>query len=87
MKPTFASNPPQPGPPEPWGPAPEADGSSAGSGQPAQYFVVPTLYAYPADSADEGETRMILEMRYQEYAARHALEALFESGELESLAL
>jgi hypothetical protein len=33
----------------------------------------------------EAETRVILEMRYQEHAARCALEELFERGELELL--
>jgi hypothetical protein len=96
MKPTFASNPPQSGP-RPWGrtaPAadgpetdnPETDNIVAKSGQPAQYFVVPTtLYASPSDSVHEAETRVILEMRYQEHAARRALEELFERGELELL--
>ena len=91
MKPTFASNPPQSGL-RPWGrtaPAadgPETDNTVAKSGQPAQYFVVPTtLYAPPSDSAHEAETRVILEMRYQEHAARRALEELFERGELELL--
>jgi hypothetical protein len=46
---------------------------------------VPTLYAPPTDSADEAETRVILEMRYREYVARRALEELFERGEPELL--
>jgi hypothetical protein len=86
MKPTFASNPPQPSPPGPWGQsAPEEDGNIAEPGQSALYFGVPTLYAPPTDSADEAETRVILEMRYREYAARRALEELFERGEPELL--
>jgi hypothetical protein len=86
MKHTFSSNPPQSGPPAPWGrTAPEADGNVAEPGQSAQCFVVPTLYAPPTDSADEAETRAILELRYREHAARRALEELFERGELELL--
>jgi hypothetical protein len=81
MKPTFASNAPQSGPPAPWDPtAPEADGSMAEPGQSALYFDVPTVYAPPTESTDEA-----LEMRYREYTARRALEELFERGELESL--
>ena len=86
MKPTLSSNPPQSGPPAPWGrAAPEEDGNLAEPGQSAQCFVVPTVYAPPTDSADEAETRAMLEMRYREYAARRALEELFERGELELL--
>lgn len=86
MKPTFASNPPKPSPPEPWGrTAPEADDNGAQSGQFEQYFDVPTLYAAPADSVDEAETRVLLEMRFQEHVARRALAELFERGELELL--
>ena len=92
MKPTFASNSPKSSPPEPWGRTapeaddPEADDKGAQSGQPARYFVVPALYALPIDSADEAETRVKLEMRYQEHVARRELEELFERGELELLA-
>ena len=87
MKHTFASNPPKPGHPEPWGrTAPEADDKGEQSGQFEQYFDVPTLYASPDDSADEAETRVLLEMRFQEHVARRALAELFERGELELLA-
>jgi hypothetical protein len=86
MKPTFASNPPQSNPPR-WGrTVPEADDTLAQSGQSAQYFVAPPLFAPPTDSADEVQTRVMLEMRFQEYVARRALEELFERGELELLA-
>jgi hypothetical protein len=84
----FVSNPPQSDPPELRArTAPDADDYSVRSGPSAQYFVGATLYASPIDSADEAETGVILEMRYQEYVARRALEALFESGEPELLAI
>jgi hypothetical protein len=36
---------------------------------------------------DEADARLILEMRYQEYMARRALDELFESGEAQILSL
>lgn len=83
MKPDFVTHSPQPGFVEQRArTAPDADDCFA---PPAEYFVVPTVHPPSTDSGDEGETRVIIEMRYQEYLARRALEALFESGGLELL--
>jgi hypothetical protein len=84
----FVSDPPQCGPPELWArTARDVKGHFARSAQPVQYFVEPALFAPTTDSVDVGEARLIFEMRYQEYVARRALEELFESGELELLAI
>jgi hypothetical protein len=54
-----------------------------GSAPSREDFVADAPYVR-VDPADERETRAIIEMRYQEYLARRALEELFERGELES---
>jgi hypothetical protein len=61
------------------------EGYLAQSGPSAQYFVEPTRLAFASDPVDEEEARLILEVRYQEYVARRALEGLFASGEAEFL--
>jgi hypothetical protein len=79
MAPIPVAEPPPSGTPELQVGATRArEGCLARSGQ---YFVPVT------DSVDEGEARLILEMRHQEYLARRALEELFESGAAEFLSI
>ena len=72
-------------PAEPWGPVmPEGEAKLVESGPSARDFAAPASYAR-VDLTEEGEARSMVETRYEEYVARHALEELFERGELESL--
>jgi hypothetical protein len=61
------------------------DGYRGRSAQSARYVAEPTPSLPPAASVDEGDARLILEMRYQEYVARRALDEMFENGEAEIL--
>ena len=70
-------------------PAPKRarDGYRWRSAQSARHVVEPTPSLPPTNYVDEADARLILEMRYQEYMARRALDEIFESGEAESLSL
>jgi hypothetical protein len=88
MAPAPVSEPTPSGAPElPVGATRARDGYRGRSAQSARYVVEPTSSAPPTDSVDEADVRLILEMRYQECAARRALDELFESGEAEILSL
>ncbi len=50
-------------------------------------FAEPNRLPPGSGSVDEPQTRLILQMRRKEYAARRALEDLFERGEAECLSL
>jgi hypothetical protein len=63
------------------------DGYRGRPAHSARYVVEHTSSFAPTGSADEADARLILEMRYQEYQARRAVEEIFESGEAEILSL
>lgn len=63
------------------------DGQRGRSAQSARYVVEPTPSLSAAASVDEADVRLILEMHYQEYLARRALDEMFESGEAQNLLL
>src|SRR5438445_7057581 len=64
-----------------------SDGYRGRSAKSAWYVVETTPSLPPTASVDEADAHLILEMRYQEYQARRALDEIFESGEAEALSL
>jgi hypothetical protein len=88
MVPAPVPEPTPSGAPElPVGATRSADGYRGRSAQSARYVVEPTPSLPPTGSVDEADARLILEMRYQEYMARRALDEFFASGEAEILSL
>jgi hypothetical protein len=88
MAPAPVSEPTPSGTPElPVGATRGRDGYRGRPAQSARYAVEPTPSLPPTGSMDGGDAQLILEMRHQEYVARRALDALFESGEAEILSL
>ena len=63
------------------------DGERGRLAQSARYVAERKRSLPAADSVEEGDALLMLEMRYQECMARRALDEMFESGEAQSLAL
>ena len=63
------------------------DGHRGRSAQSAWYVAEPTPSLSLTASMDEADARLILDMRYQEYQARRALDEIFGSDEAEILLL